>query len=101
MGRKKYALGHRAKKNALDRVAEVQRGQAGKNTTYQEAESANRKERRRFAKGARRFDKKHGEGAAEAGLRRGVELQEYEEAALKVKPKPADVLASKFVRRGD
>lgn len=96
----RYKYGHRAKKNALDRVKEIQDGEAGKATTYRAIETVNRHERRRFAKGAKIYDREHGEGAANRGLQKGAELAAYEEAALKLKPSPADALAIQFVDGG-
>lgn len=65
---KRYVHPERQKRKALERVQEVQASQRGESTIWKDIESASRKERRRFAKGVRKYDKLHGEGAAERYL---------------------------------
>lgn len=67
---KSYWKPHRAKQKSITRVQEVQADQRGEGVSWEGAQGASRHERRRLAKGARIYDKIHGEGAAVEFIKR-------------------------------
>lgn len=62
---KTYYKPHRQRRKGILRVQAIQEDQRGEGTNWKELQSENRHERRRLAKGARKYDKLHGEGATE------------------------------------